>query len=121
GDRGGPSRVGLLLETGRGLVRAERGGAWGGAGVGGLTPTGRGEPLARDIGHADCQIVLTEERFASQLADALATPAAPAPVVLIVETSLRDALASQPTSDPPVPVGPDDLPLLIFTPGTTGG
>ena len=50
-----------------------------------------------------------------------AAPGAPAPVVLIAKTSVRDALASQPASDPAVPVGPDDLALLIFTSGTTGG
>ncbi|MEI4902483.1 AMP-binding protein, partial [Klebsiella pneumoniae] len=84
-------------------------------------PTRRGEPLARDIAHADCQIILTEDRYAPQLAEALATPGAPAPLVLVVESSLPAALAAQPTVDPAVPVGPDDLALLVFTSGTTGG
>jgi fatty-acyl-CoA synthase len=41
--------------------------------------------------------------------------------VLVAETSLRDALATQPARDPAVPVDPDDLALLVFTSGTTGG
>ena len=120
-DLGTPFHVGLLLENRPEFVLAELGAGLCGAVIVGLNPTRQGEPLARDIAHADCQIVLTEERFGSQLADALATPGAPAPAVLIAESSLRDALASQLDSDPAVPVGPDDLALLIFTSGTTGG
>jgi fatty-acyl-CoA synthase len=41
--------------------------------------------------------------------------------VLVAETSLRDALATQPARDPAVAVDPDDLALLVFTSGTTGG
>src|SRR5262249_30852730 len=53
--------------------------------------------------------------------EAGATPGAPAPLVLVVESSLPAMLAAQPTVDPAVPVGPDDLALLVFTSGTTGG
>src|SRR5262249_51740289 len=95
-DPGRPFHVGLLLENRPEFVLAELGAGLCGAVIVGLNPMRQGEPLARDIAHADCQIVLTEERFASQLADALATPGAPAPVVMIAETSLRDPPASQP-------------------------
>jgi fatty-acyl-CoA synthase len=116
-----PFHVGLLLENRPEFVLAELGAGLCGAVIVGLNPTRRGEPLARDIAHADCQIVLTEERFAPELAGTLAAPGAPAPIVLVAETSLRDALAAQPTRDPAVPVDPDDLALLVFTSGTTGG
>jgi fatty-acyl-CoA synthase len=116
-----PFHVGLLLENRPEFVLAELGAGLCGAVIVGLNPTRRGEPLARDIAHADCQIVLTEERFAPELAETLAAPGAPAPIVLVAETSLRDALAAQPARDPAVPVDPDDLALLVFTSGTTGG
>jgi fatty-acyl-CoA synthase len=116
-----PFHVGLLLENRPEFVLAQLGAGLCGAVIVGLNPTRRGEPLARDIAHADCQIVLTEERFAPELAETLAAPGAPAPIVLVAETSLRDALATQPARDPAVPVDPDDLALLVFTSGTTGG
>jgi fatty-acyl-CoA synthase len=115
-----PFHVGVLLENRPEFVFAELGAGLCGAVIVGLNPTRRGAPLARDIAHADCQIVLTEERFAPQLAETLAAPDAPAPVVLVAET-LRDALASQRARDPAVPVDADDLALLVFTSGTTGG
>jgi fatty-acyl-CoA synthase len=120
-DPARPFHVGLLLENRPEFVLAQLGAGLCGAVVVGLNPTRRGEPLARDVAHADCQLVLTEERFAAQLAEALAAPGAPAPVVLSAETSLRDALAAQPTDDPGVVVDPDDLAVLVFTSGTTGG
>jgi fatty-acyl-CoA synthase len=116
-----PFHVGMLLENRPEFVLAELGAGLCGAVIVGLNPTRRGEPLARDIAHADCQIVLTEERFAPELAGTLAAPGAPAPIVLVAETSLRAALAAQPARDPAVPVDPDDLALLVFTSGTTGG
>jgi fatty-acyl-CoA synthase len=120
-DPSTPFHVGLLLENRPEFVLAELGAALCGAVVVGLNPTRRGAPLARDIAHADCQVVLTEERFAPLLAEALAEPDAPRPIVLVAETSLHDALASLPTGDPSVPVDPDALALLLFTSGTTGG
>ena len=116
-----PFHVGLLLENRPEFVLAQLGAGLCGAVIVGLNPTRRGEPLARDIAHADCQIVLTEERFAPELAETLAAPGAPEPIVLVAETSLRDALATQLARDPAVPVDPDDLALLVFTSGTTGG
>src|SRR5262249_58993540 len=74
-----------------------------------------------EVVHAACQLVVTEQRFAAALGDALALAGGTAPPVLVAETSLRAALASQPATDPGVPVGPDDLALLVFTSGTTGG
>ena len=116
-----PFHVGLLLENRPEFVLAQLGAGLCGAVIVGLNPTRHGEPLARDIAHADCQLVLTEERFASQLAAALGLPGATAPGVLVAETSLHEALSSQPTTDPAVPLDAGDLALLVFTSGTTGG
>jgi fatty-acyl-CoA synthase len=116
-----PRHVGLLLENRPEFVFAELGAALAGAVVVGLNPTRRGEHLARDVAYSDCQIVVTEPRFAGLLADALATPGAPAPLVLVAGESLAAALATVPDTDPHVPVGDDDLCLIVFTSGTTAG
>src|SRR5258706_2900174 len=107
--------VGLLLENRPEFVFAELGAALAGAVVVGLNPTRRGEHLARDIAYSDCQLVVTEPAFASLLADANA------PQVLVADESLSGALATQPSTDPAVAVGDDDLCLIVFTSGTTAG
>jgi fatty-acyl-CoA synthase len=120
-DDARPPHVGLLLENRPEFVFAELGAALAGAVIVGLNPTRRGEPLARDVAYSDCQLVLTEPRFTDLLADALATPRAPAPAVLVAETTLDAALVEMPATDPNVPVGPEDLCLIVFTSGTTAG
>jgi fatty-acyl-CoA synthase len=114
-DPAAPKHIGLLLENRPEFVFAELGAALAGAVIVGLNPTRRGEHLARDIAYSDCQIVITELKFAGLLADV------PAPLVLIAEGSLTAALSTQPESDPAIPVTPDDLCLIVFTSGTTAG
>lgn len=116
-----PFHVGLLLENRPEFVLAQLGAAMAGAVVVGLNPTRRGTPLARDVAHSDCQLVVTEQKFAAALADALATPDAPAPRVVVAEDGLAEALAAQSDVDPACEVGDDDLCLIIFTSGTTSG
>ena len=120
-DPARPFHVGLLLENRPEFVFTELGAALAGAVVVGLNPTRRGAHLAHDVSASDCQLVVTESRFAALLADALATPDAPAPLVLDVDEDVPAALAALPADDPRVPVGGDDLFLLVFTSGTTGG
>lgn len=119
--RPGPFHVGLLLENRPEFVLAQLGATLAGGVVVGLNPTRRGAPLARDVAHADCQIVVTEAKFADQLAEALATTDAPAPTVLVVDADVPAALAAHAATDPGVAVSPDDLCLLLFTSGTTAG
>jgi fatty-acyl-CoA synthase len=116
-----PFHVGLLLENRAEFVLAELGAGLCGAVVVGLNPTRRGAHLARDVAHADCQLIVTEARFAPQLDEALAGAGTSAPPVLVAETSLAEALAPQPTDDPGVVVEADDLAVLVFTSGTTAG
>jgi fatty-acyl-CoA synthase len=81
----------------------------------GLNPTRRGAALARDVAHADCQLVLTDG------ADAL-DGSTPGVDVIDVESSEWAAeLAAH--DDAPVTFAdlhPDDLYMLIFTSGTSG-
>lgn len=120
-DPSRPFHVGLLLENRPEFVLAQLGAAMAGAVIVGLNPTRRGAPLARDVAHSDCQLVVTEEKFAGGLAEALATPDAPAPRVVVAEDGLVEALAAQPDTDPARAVADDDLCLIIFTSGTTSG
>jgi fatty-acyl-CoA synthase len=116
-----PLHVGLLMENRPEFVFAELGCALAGTVTVGLNPTRRGAHLARDVAYSDCQLVLTEPRFAGQLVGALVTPEAPPPHVLVAEQSLPVALATMSDADPEVRVADDDLCLIVFTSGTTAG
>jgi fatty-acyl-CoA synthase len=79
----------------------------------GLNPTRRGDPLARDVERADCQLVLTDDP--SLLA------AASVPYVDVESNSWATELAAH--RGAPVTfadAAPDDLYMLIFTSGTSG-
>jgi fatty-acyl-CoA synthase len=87
----------------------------------GLNPTRRGAALQRDIGHADCQLVLTDSSYTADAA--LSDGDMPdMPDVIDVEAaqfaeeldSVRGTAVKFPTADP------DDLFMLIFTSGTSG-
>src|SRR5262245_6286011 len=119
-----PRHVGLLMENRKEFVLAELGAALAGCVVVGLNPTRRGEHLARDVAFADCQVVVTEARFAPLLAEARPTGTR----VLVAGAGMPPAgageplepvLAVQSEEDPAVPVAFDDLFLLVFTSGTT--
>jgi fatty-acyl-CoA synthase len=123
-----PFHVGLLLENRPEFVLAELGAALAGAAIVGLNPTRRGTHLARDVEYADCQLVVTETRFTPLLAEAgVPTPVlvatrwdeTPATAPPAVGEVVEPLLATQPSRDPHVAVGSDDLCILVFTSGTT--
>jgi fatty-acyl-CoA synthase len=90
----------------------------GGAVPVGLNPTRRGAALARDIAHADCQLVLTDSDPVSYGADF--TPAG-IDVLDVRSPSWSDELAGfrgAPVSFRASAI--DDLFMLIFTSGTSG-
>lgn len=77
----------------------------------GLNPTRRGEALQRDVEHADCQLVLTDNTAGVDVAGAID----------VESSSWAEELARYagtpvvfPTADP------DELFMLIFTSGTSG-
>jgi len=122
-----PFHVGILLENRPEFVLAELGAALAGAIMVGLNPTRRGAHLARDVVHSDCQLVITEGKFAAALGATLEGTATTDVLVAsrFDETpapsagSLETALAAVAEDDPRVRVGGDDLCLLVFTSGTT--
>src|SRR5262249_38326721 len=98
------------------FVCAELGAAMAGAVVVGLNPTRRGAHLAADLALGDCQLVVTEQRFADMVREAGISAS-----IRVLDVDRDAALVdAQSDTDPHVPVGFDDLFLLIFTSGTTG-
>ena len=100
----GPFHIGLLADNVPEFSFLLGACALSGAVLVGLNPTRRGEALARDIRHADCQLVLTQPGYRDLLPDALP----------LERLDLPDA------EPDPVPATPDDLLMLIFTSGTSG-
>ncbi len=114
----GPFHIGVLMDNLPAFVFAELGCALAGATLVGLNPTRTGSALARDVDYADCQLVLTEQRYAAQLDEAIGTPL---PILLAdgPAPSLPDALAPLTDDDPRVAVAGDTLLMIVFTSGTT--
>jgi len=119
GRRGpGPFHIGVLMDNLPAFVFAELGCGLAGAALVGLNPTRTGSALARDVEYADCQLVLTEARYAEQLHAAIGERL---PVLLAdgAEPSLEAALAGVSDADPTVEVDPSALLMIVFTSGTT--
>ncbi|MGH3560970.1 MAG: long-chain-fatty-acid--CoA ligase FadD17, partial [Mycobacterium sp.] len=79
----------------------------------GLNPVRRGAALARDIGHADCQLVLADSRSAAALGDI-------AHINVDSATWAGELAAHRDTEVRVVAASPEDLFMLIFTSGTSG-
>ena len=111
-----PLHVGTLLGNTPEMAMALAAGALGGHVVVGLNTTRRGEGLARDVRHADCQVVLVDAEHLPLL-DGLDLGGAR---VVEVERSKWSGLESGLDKlDQPVTAA-DDLFMLIFTSGTSG-
>ena len=118
--RPGPFHIGVLLENVPEFSFLLGAAAVSGAVIVGLNPTRRGEELARDVRHADCQFVLADERY-SDLLEGLDLGVAAGRVIRVDSTEWTDAVAEH--AGAPLPgedVAPDELFMLIFTSGTTG-
>jgi fatty-acyl-CoA synthase len=117
--REGPFHVGVLLENVPEYLFWIGGAALAGAAVVGINPTRRGDELAHDVRHTDCQLLVTDERGAETLegldlgiaADATLTVGMPAYDERVGEYE-GAALPSQ------LPA-PDTRLLLLFTSGST--
>ena len=120
--RDGPFHVGVLLDNTPEYLVALFGAALAGAAVVGINSTRRGEELARDVRHTDCQLVLTDRDHASLLAG---LDLGGVPVELVDDPAGTWPTAWDAASVPtPVPasggIGSEDLFVLIFTSGSTG-
>ena len=113
-----PFHVGILMDnTPRLSLRTLRGALAGATSVG-INNTRRGEQLALDILHTDCQLVLTDANNAALLAGLDLGPAA----VHRVDDPEWDEMVGAFLDRAPVnaAVEPGDLFTLIFTSGSTG-
>lgn len=120
--RAGPFHVGVLLDNGPEYVFLLGGAALAGATVVGVNATRRGDELASDIRHTDCQIVVTERAHAPLL-DGIDLGAACDRTFTIEDASWTALLDEH--RDATLPAardlpGPDTLFVLLFTSGSTG-
>ncbi len=110
-----PLHVAVLLDNIPEYLFAFGGAALAGGAVVGVNHTRRGEHLAHDVNHTHCVLMITEpahEELIAPVVDELGE-------VLVVGSSLEDALGAQPDTDPYAEAGLDMPWALIFTSGTT--
>lgn len=114
--RPGPFHIGVLLENVPEYLFLMGGAALAGAVVVGINPTRRGAQLAQDIGHTDCQLLVTDAQGAELVGDVDGD----LPVARIDQLPFLDLLtehrdgALEPAAVPGEPL------LLMFTSGSTG-
>jgi fatty-acyl-CoA synthase len=129
-----PFHVGVLLDNTPDYLFAFGGSALAGAVLVGINNTKRGEHLARDIRHTDCQILVTEEKYLPLIEPVAAEIAIP-PERLLVTRRWTDSTAGTPPAvpstdlsaalvsvgvgeDPRLSVADAETCILIFTSGT---
>ncbi len=118
--RPGPFHVGVLLDNVPEFAMWLGAAAVAGAVVVGINPTRRGAELARDVTHTECQLLLTEERYAPLL-DGIDTGVGPDRTFDVESAVYSDALdRHRGAALPDVEVAGSDLYLLLFTSGTSG-
>ncbi|MGQ0824763.1 MAG: AMP-binding protein [Actinomycetota bacterium] len=118
--RHGPYHVGVLLDNDPEYVFLLGGAALAGATIVGVNPTRRGDQLAADIRHTDCQLLVTEAAYAPLL-DGLDTGIAPDRRYVVGSDGWRNLCAAHANAVVPrVLPGPTTQYVLIFTSGSTG-
>ena len=111
-----PFHIGVLLDNLPEYLFAFGGAALSGATIVGVNHTRTGAHLLHDIGHTDCQLLITEPSKHDLIApvrDRLSVP------LLVLGDSLHDALSTVGDDDPGTEPGPDAIWGLIFTSGTS--
>jgi fatty-acyl-CoA synthase len=118
--RPGPFHVGVLLENTPEHLFLLGGAALAGAAVVGINPTRRGEELASDVRHTDCQVVITSSDQ-SPIIEGLDLGVG-ADRILVCDTPAYAGQldAARDTSLPDPGPDADTLFMLMFTSGSTG-
>jgi len=118
--RPGPFHVGVLLDNVPEFAMWLGAAAVAGAVVVGINPTRRGAELARDITHTECQLLVTEDRYAPLL-DGVDTGVGPHRTFDVESVAYTEALdRHRGAALPDVEIADSDLYLLLFTSGTSG-
>jgi fatty-acyl-CoA synthase len=131
--RPGPFHVALLMDNVPEFVFWMGGAALAGAVVVGGNPTHRGDELARDLSHTECQLLVTSATYRDLVEGHDLGPALPPERILVVDDPVGDTDPSTPygallatVAGTPLPdraqvgVTEDTLGLLLFTSGTSG-
>jgi fatty-acyl-CoA synthase len=114
----GPFHIGVLLDNEPEYLFLLGAAALSGATVVGINPTRRGAELAADIGHTDCQVLVTDSAH-RPLIDGLDTGVAPERVFFIDDPAYMDDVRTTGLFPSRLPSA-DSLFLLLFTSGSTG-
>lgn len=114
-----PRHVGVLLENTPEYLFWINGAAMAGAATVGLNSTRRGEELARDVRHTDCQAVVTDRAHLPLLEGADLGDAA-GRIWLVDSDEHHERLAQTDEALPDGQVPGDRIALLLFTSGSTG-
>ncbi|GAA3113455.1 hypothetical protein GCM10017600_60170 [Streptosporangium carneum] len=120
GKPDGRPHIGVLLENVPDYVFWIGAAALSGAVVVGINPTRRGEEMAHDIRHTDCDLIITEDRLAGLLEGL--DHGVPADAVLNVDSAAYRSLVEEhrgaglPDRLPPA----EAILLLLFSSGSTG-
>jgi fatty-acyl-CoA synthase len=116
----GPFHVGVLLDNVPEFLFLLGAAALGGATIVGVNSTRRGDELARDVRHTDCQLVVTDTAHADLL-DGLDLGVGPERVLLLGTPEWSQLLERHRGAEFPDRLpGEDALWVLIFTSGSTG-
>lgn len=123
--RPGPFHVALLLDNVPEYVFWMGGAQLAGAVVVGGNPTHRGDELARDLSHTECQLLITDSRYAALVAGRDLGPGLPTERIVVVDdpehASLLAPFAGAELPDPSrIAVDESSLGYLLFTSGTSG-
>ncbi len=137
--RPGPFHVALLLDNVPEYVFWMGGAALAGAVLVGGNPTHRGDELARDLSHTECQLLITNSTYRHLVEGYDLGPALPPERILVIDHATGDLSAGgagagatpygallAPMAGAPLPdqaqtaVTEDSLGLLLFTSGTSG-
>jgi fatty-acyl-CoA synthase len=135
--RPGPFHVALLMDNVPEYVFWMGGAALAGAVVVGGNPTHRGDELARDLSHTECQLLVTNATYRELVEGHDLGPALPPDRILVVDdpsgdvdtadtdlspyAALLSGVAGSPLPDQAaIGVTEDSLGLLLFTSGTSG-
>ncbi len=114
-----PPHIGVLLDNVTEFTMWLGAAALTGATVVGINPTRRGEQLAHDVRHTECQIIITEAS-ALHLFDGLELGSASH--IFDIDAAVYEAAVSEHRGSqlPPATVEPGVQFLLLFTSGTSG-
>lgn len=118
----GPFHVGVLLDNTPEYLFWIVAGGLSGAAVVGINSTRRGAELAHDVGHTDCQMIVTD-RAHLELLEGLDLGLPPERVWLVDSPEYAELLERHAGTEPDQvlqPIDPQQPLLLLFTSGSTG-